>query len=380
MDHAEKAALAGKRVQNIILTMTYEVYRYINRGLYESDKIAFTFILTFKILNTAGMLDQGEFALFLRGGAALDINSVQPKPFGWLSNDSWTNVIALSDTLPFFKSMPDDISRNEAIWKKWYEENMPETEPIPDFDMRINENEEIGPWLRLLVIRMLRMDRARLAARTFIRNTKETGEKYVEAVTDTIDQIYNTMVAITPVIFLLSIGADPTESIEVLCRKKKQTVAVISMGEGQEGPALKALNAAAVNGSWVLLQNCELGLDLMDQMEELIIKMRPTLHEDFRLFITAAPHPQFPLGLLQMSDKVTNEPPAGLRAGLLRSYTVSVTQENLERIETPMWRKLLFNLCFLHSIVYERRKYGALGFCIPYEFNTNDLSACILFL
>jgi dynein heavy chain len=380
MDHAEKANVASKRVANIIQTMTYEVYRYMNRGFYEPHKIVFVFILTFKILNVAGMLDQSEFGLYLRGGAALNIANVKPKPFNWMPNDVWMNILQLTETIPFFSGLPDDMGRNEAIWRRWYDSNMPEIEAIPDYEMRIAENTDTGPWLRLLLIRSLRMDRTKLATRAFIRNTKETGVKYVEAVTDTIEHVYDSMVKEVPVIFLLSVGADPTEAIESLCRKKKQHVAVISMGEGQEAPAIKAMNTAAVNGSWALLQNCELGLELMEQMEELVIKLRPTLHDDFRLFITAAPEPTFPLALLQMSDKVTNEPPAGLQAGLVRSYTVSVTQESMERIETPLWRKLLFNLCFLHSIIYERRKYGSLGWCIPYEYNTNDLSACIMFL
>lgn len=42
---------------------------------------------------------------------------------------------------------------------------------------------------------------------------------------------------------------------------------VISLGEGQEPVAIRAMNAAAVNGTWVLLQNCELGLGLMNEME-----------------------------------------------------------------------------------------------------------------
>lgn len=44
------------------------------------------------------------------------------------------------------------------------------------------------------------------------------------------------------------------------------------------------------------------------------------------------------------------------------------------------WRQLLFTTCYLHSIVQERRKFGAIGFNVPYEFNQSDLSACTQFL
>ena len=383
MDKAEKATLASKRVANVIDTMTYMVYRYVNRGLYEVDKLTFVLLVTIKIMITAGQLRQSDMTLLLRGGAALDIESVRRKPFSWISNEAWLNVVELSQSLKFFSDLPNDMSANEAMWRRWYEDNEPEAIGIPEYESRISEVADIGPFLKLLLIRSLRADRCMLMCKWFVRNIKEMGPAFVEPVTDTIDSIYDGMVAQTPVIFLLSIGADPTEAIEGLARKRKlPSPAVISMGEGQEPVAIKAMQTGAANGTWVLLQNCELGLELMATMEEFLDRLREDMEPSFRLFITALPDKAFPLGLLQMCTKVTNEPPAGLKAGILKSYTIIVDQDRLERVDqgASQWRQLLFGLCFLHSIVQERRKFGSLGWGIPYEFNNGDLTACILFL
>jgi len=127
-------------------------------------------------------------------------------------------------------------------------------------------------------------------------------------------------------------------------------------------------------------QNCHLGLPFMERLELLLKRQSENQSPDFRLFITAEPHTSFPIALLQMCTKVTNEPPAGLRAGLLRSYTVIVDQGQLERVDTMTWRQLVYVVCFLHSVVQERRKFGALGWNIPYEFNNSDLQASLVFL
>ncbi|OQS05067.1 dynein heavy chain, outer arm [Thraustotheca clavata] len=399
MEVAERATLTSKRVAHIVETMTYLVYRFINRGIYEKDKLAFVLMITFKVFVTAEIMDPGDISLFIKAGANRNAQGEKPKPYNWMSQAAWLNILQLSQEKAVFKNLPVDIERSENAWRRWYEDNAPEMAIVPEY-----ENVMFHPssadctthFLRLLLIRCLREDRTILATLEFIKlvesidvKSKETGAmvklpcmgpRYVEAVTDTVESIWSEMTMDTPVIYLLSLGSDPTEAIETLARKKRQPIQSISMGEGQEIIAGKAMANAMLNGSWVLLQNCHLGLAFMEAIPEILSKSKETSNPDFRLFLTSEPHPSFSITLLQKSIKVTNEPPSGLRAGLLRSYTVLIDQDKLERIETAQWRALLFTICFLHSIVQERRKFGPLGFSIPYEFNASDLIASITFL
>jgi len=70
---------------------------------------------------------------------------------------------------------------------------------------------------------------------------------------------------------------------------------------------------------------------------------------------------------------------AGMRAGLKRSY-FWINQDMLDTINRPEWRTLLYVMCFCHSTVIERKKFGPLGWAIPYEFNQPDLAACVKFI
>ena len=124
IDTAERAAMPSKHIANIISTLTWDIYLYVTRGLYESHKLVFALMLANKVLLTAGKVrhpghpvapapacrtvtrkadspdgqvwrqsfvpaDIGclhvqikaeDVDMFLKGGAALDISSARKKP------------------------------------------------------------------------------------------------------------------------------------------------------------------------------------------------------------------------------------------------------------------------------------------------------------
>lgn len=382
IDNSEKAPIVKDRVQNIIETMTERVYRYINRGLFERDKITFKLMCAMKILILAGSLGNADVEVFLKAGAGVDDPN---KPFNWLDKKVWNNIKALSkhrfgnDPTFFFKELPDRMSRNDAMWREWFEKNEPEKEIVPDYEERIKAESQIGHFIHMCLVRSFREDRTLLAATNFIASV--LGPKFSMPVTDRIEEMFDESKNNVPVLFLLSAGADPTNSIDEFAKKKKKfPTGKVSMGEEMEGPALELIKAGFVTGGWVILNNCHLSLEFMGQLEEILNPKHAEVHDEFRLWITCEPHADFPLGLLQMAIKVTTEPPKGLQAGLSRTFSTIVTPDYLEKVE-PLdhWRALLFTLCFMHSVVQERRKFGPLGFCIPYEFNTADLEASLMY-
>mmetsp|Transcript_610 Transcript_610/g.1165 ORF Transcript_610/g.1165 Transcript_610/m.1165 type:complete len:1301 (-) Transcript_610:61-3963(-) len=380
-----KAQLTKERVDNIKDCLTNRVYRYINRGLFERDKVTFKLMMATKVLIKEGKLTVGDVNLLLKAGSGIDDRN--KAPFGWLTDQkAWLNLRALSkhkfgnDHTYFFKELPDRMNRNDSDWQAWYEEAEPEKAPIPDYEEKIAADQNIGHFIRLCLVRSMREDRALLASNQFIKGV--LGDEFVAPVTDQISEIFEESRPSIPVLYLLSAGADPTGNIDEFAKKKKQfPTGKVSMGEEQEKPAKQMIEQGFAAGKWVVLNNCHLSLEFMAEMEELLNPKDKVLHEDFRLWITCQSHPEFPLGLLQMAIKVTTEPPKGLQAGLSRTFNTMINQDFLEKVEPyEKWRSLVFSVCFLHSIVQERRKFGPLGFCIPYEFNNADLEASLLYI
>ncbi|XP_036073466.1 dynein heavy chain 8, axonemal isoform X6 [Rousettus aegyptiacus] len=370
MARSEKSPLPQKRITNIIEYLTYEVFTYSVRGLYENHKFLFVLLMTLKIDLQRGTVKHKEFQALIKGGAALDLKACPPKPFRWILDMTWLNLVELSK-LPQFAEIMNQISRNEKGWKSWFDKDAPEEEIIPD-----GYNDSLDTCRKLLLIRSWCPDRTVFQARKYIADSLE--EKYTEPVILNLEKTWEESDTRTPLICFLSMGSDPTIQIDALAKKLKLECRTISMGQGQEVHARKLIQMSMQQGGWVLLQNCHLGLEFMDELLDTIITTEAN-DDSFRVWITTEPHDRFPITLLQTSLKFTNEPPQGVRAGLKRTFA-GINQDLLDISNLPMWKPMLYTVAFLHSTVQERRKFGPLGWNIPYEFNSADFTASVQFI
>ncbi|XP_061254051.1 dynein axonemal heavy chain 8 [Bos javanicus] len=370
MARSEKSPLPQKRITNIIEYLTYEVFTYSVRGLYENHKFLFVLLMTLKIDLQRGTVKHREFQALIKGGAALDLKACPPKPFRWILDMTWLNLVELSK-LPQFAEIMNQISRNEKGWKSWFDKDAPEEEIIPD-----GYNDSLDTCRKLLLIRSWCPDRTVFQARKYIADSLE--EKYTEPVILNLEKTWEESDTRTPLICFLSMGSDPTIQIDALAKKLKLECRTISMGQGQEVHARKLIQMSMQQGGWVLLQNCHLGLEFMEELLE-TLTITETIDDTFRVWITTEPHVRFPITLLQTSLKFTNEPPQGVRAGLKRTFA-GINQDLLDISNLPMWKPMLYTVAFLHSTVQERRKFGPLGWNIPYEFNSADFSASVQFI
>ena len=365
----------GVRLENISDYFTYSLYRNVCRSLFERHKVMFSFLLCTRILRGANpeYVDEDEWR-FLLGGSSLIVEDSRPNPGPeWLTQAAWEDVQKLERVLPRFSGFTAYFEREIAFWKGYFDSARPETLPLPGvWDSKLNEVQKAA------IMRCLRLDRVAAAVEQFIEG--QLGRKFVIPPSFDLASVYRDSSPTTPLIFVLSPGADPGSDLFKFAAEMRfsKKLATISLGRGQGVKAEEMIVEAMERGTWVLLENCHLATSWMGDLERIVVSWQPDkIHRDFRLWLTSMPSPDFPVVVLQESVKMTNEPPKGVRSNLLRTYN-ALEEGSLDDSKSPrLWRKLLYSLAMFHAIIQERRKFGPLGWNIPYEFTRGDLDICI---
>ncbi|XP_017386887.1 dynein heavy chain 9, axonemal isoform X3 [Cebus imitator] len=364
----------GERVANLIDSITFSVYQYTARGLFECDKLTYLAQLTFQILLMNREVNAAELDFLLRSPVQTGTTS----PVEFLSHQAWGAVKVLS-SMEEFCNLDRDIEGSAKSWKKFVESECPEKEKLPQ------EWKNKTALQHLCMMRAMRPDRMTYAMQNFVE--EKLGSKYVVGRALDFAASFEESGPATPMFFILSPGVDPLKDVESQGKKlgytfNNRNFHNVSLGQGQEVVAEAVLDLAAKKGHWVILQNIHLVAKWLRTLEKKLEEHSKNSHPEFRVFMSAEPAPSpeghiIPQGILENSIKITSEPPTGMHANLHKALD-NFTQDTLEMCSRETeFKSILFALCYFHAVVAERRKFGPQGWNRSYPFNTGDLTISV---
>lgn len=366
-----------QRLLQLMHAEIYAIYLNVSRGLFEKHKLVFSFMLSIAVERQEQRVTDAEFEFFLRGPASGYV-PLRSRPAALqISDGSWSGCLYLEKTMPkeFSELSVDLLKVAFAVRMGEIDENVYFLEKKPaKLSARINE---MKLFHRLMFVNLLVPQMGILAIGSYIQET--LGKQFTDVAADnsSLPALYADTSNVVPLIFILSTGSDPMAAFLRFCADMQfmDKFYSISLGQGQ-GPAAELLIAKGRTlGHWVFLQNCHLATSWMASMELIVRNLalgNLRAHTDFRLYLSSMPSHTFPVSVLQNSVKVTNEPPKGLKATLVRSFA-DMERDFFERHTLQeKWRAMVFGLCMFHGVVLERRKFGPLGWNITYEFTESD--------
>jgi len=378
IETANKAKELERRLLFLKDTFTFNLYSNVCRSLFEKDKLLFSCILCSSILMGQKVISRTEFNFFITGGVGLDNPMPNPgKP--WLTDKSWDEICRV-DSVPSFAGFRDSFTRNINDWRGFYDLAEPQEAPLPS---SWTSGRTVTEFQKCIIIRLIRPDKVVTCVSSFVENSLD--KRFITPPAFDIAKSYEDSNCLSPLIFILSPGADPMAALLHFATKRGQTgdkFQSISLGQGQGPIAAAMIKEAQMSGGWVCLQNCHVAVSWMNALEKIWENFDPsTTALGFRLWLTSYPSADFPVAILQHGVKMTNEPPTGLRMNLMRSYLSEPVKDNDFFEGCPgkdrPFGKLLYSISFFHAVVQERRKFGPVGWNIPYGFNESDFQISV---
>ncbi|XP_034530779.1 cytoplasmic dynein 1 heavy chain 1 [Notolabrus celidotus] len=366
-DHTQRLAVITKDLFQV-------AFNRAARGMLHLDHITFCMLLA--KISLKGMTSEPsydtEFQHYLRGKEIVLTGMSLPKVKG-LTTEQSEAMVRLS-RLPAFGDLVSNVEADEQFFM-WIESNTPEL-AVPYLWSEEKQSTSIGQAVhQLLLIQAFRPDRVLAMSHIFV--SKVLGESFMNIIEQPLDLANIVDMEVkpsTPVLMCSVPGYDASGLVRDLAAEQNKQITSISIGSAEGfNKADRDINTAVKSGRWVMLENVHLAPGWLMQLEKKLHSMQP--HASFRLFLTMEINPKVPVNLLRAGRIFVFEPPPGVKANMLRTFS-SIPVARMCKAPNERAR-LYFLLAWFHAVIQERLRYAPLGWSKKYEFGESDLrSAC----
>jgi dynein heavy chain len=222
----------NEKVKFFIKEFTALLYENICRSLFEKDKLLFSMLMYFKIVEKTHddpkiLLDAREVRFMMVGGSRVEMSRPNPTgESGWMTDKIWASILQLGDEFDVFKDLSFNIERNLDEWERIYNLQQPQ-EKDAKWPSPYNELS----YLRMsMFLRVFRPDKVIPIIQKMIVEDKELGPQYIVPPPFDMEKSYSDSTNKVPIIIVLSPGADPMAELQKLGALYKAKIQAISLG------------------------------------------------------------------------------------------------------------------------------------------------------
>ncbi|CAJ1374899.1 unnamed protein product [Effrenium voratum] len=207
MDKAARSDDIDIRMTNLSNQILFGIFQNVCRGLFEDNKLTCSFLIATALQRHSGEISPTEWSLLLRGVGLLDMSGKPPNPdHDFFTDKMWDFVYAIQqysqDRCP---DLCQHMTENLDEWKAWVAQDLPHLQPLPQ---SYEEENQLHYFHYLLLLKGLAQEKLLVAIQEHTR--RSLGEDFIIFPTATVAELYADSTRSTPIVFVLSTGADPT--------------------------------------------------------------------------------------------------------------------------------------------------------------------------
>ena len=228
LEVTEKKEVLQERISLLIEDITTSFYLNICRGLFEKDKLLYSFLIATNIQLADQAINAAEWNFFLRGSnGQIDVPESLPT---FLNEKTYINLGNLSKLTPSFKPLIGEVnsSASAARWNEIMDSNDPIEVKLPD-----SLESKLDIFQKLIIYKILREEKLISLVKNFVLHV--LGEIFIESPPFDLKGSFSDSTSTTPIIFILSPGADPISYLLTLAKEKEMDtrLKMLSLGQGQ---------------------------------------------------------------------------------------------------------------------------------------------------